>query len=232
MQKNKIQVFYQNENGVNETELKIKEDSSSDQRSDIIFYVENIPAEQTVESAVLIGEIPQLKSPVFSYTERLILQNKVKSEQNKLDILVGRLTKSLANALKYFSADALEVSYAENLALDMEKEYTARVLGEILQRIYIQYNDYPNILAGVCRILGRFELQEVMPWGPTMLIGMLVHKNETVVEYAVAVVENWADIELLPILRNLNCPSAWLRDYIDNVVEYLEECYVLHKKII
>ena len=71
-----------------------------------------------------------------------------------------------------------------------------------------------------------------MPWGPTMLVGLLSHKNESVKEYAVAIVENWTDIDLLPLLKNLDCASVWLKEYIQDVVSYLEECNVLRKEII
>ena len=61
---------------------------------------------------------------------------------------------------------------------------------------------------------------------------LLSHKNESVKEYAVAIVENWADIDLLPLLKNLDCASVWLKEYIQDVVSYLEECNVLRKEII
>ena len=131
-----------------------------------------------------------------------------------------------------------EMIEAKILASGMQKkDYFVRsciyrILGEVLQNIYVRYNDYPNMLIGICKSIGYFELNDVMPWGPTMLVGLLSHKNESVKEYAVAIVENWADIDLLPLLKNLDCASVWLKEYIQDVVSYLEECNVLRKEII
>lgn len=216
----------------NETELKEKSTSSSSYKALIIFKSKKILDEQTESSFVLNGETPKLKEKETSYIDKLIVEEKVQFEKIKLDNLVEELTPKLMTELKYFSSDDSEITSAEKLALDIEKSYSMRVLGEVLQNIYIQYNDYYNMLIGICKILGRFELKEVMPWGPTMLMGLLSHKNETVKEYAVAVVENWAEVDLLPVLRNLDCSSHWLKEYIEDVVKYLEGCYVLHKKIV
>ena len=194
----------------NETELKEKNTSSSSFSAVIIFDSTKLLYEHTDNSLTLNGETPRLEDEDVSYVDKLIIEKKIQFERTKLDILVEELTAKL----------------------DIEKNYSMRVLGEVLQNIFIKYNDYCNMLIGICRILGRFELKEVMPWGPTTLIGLLLHKSETVKEYAVSVVENWADVELLPILRNLDCSSGWLKKYIDDVVQYLEECYVLHKKTV
>ena len=42
----------------------------------------------------------------------------------------------------------------------------------------------------------------IMPWGPTMLSGLLNNRSELVKEYAIELVENWADVStLLSIYR-------------------------------
>lgn len=216
----------------NETELKEKNTSSSSFSAVIIFDSTKLLYEHTDNSLTLNGETPRLEDEDVSYVDKLIIEKKIQFERTKLDILVEELTAKLAIELKFFPLDDPEITNAEKYVLDIEKNYSMRVLGEVLQNIFIKYNDYCNMLIGICRILGRFELKEVMPWGPTTLIGLLLHKSETVKEYAVSVVENWADVELLPILRNLDCSSGWLKKYIDDVVQYLEECYVLHKKTV
>lgn len=161
----------------------------------------------------------------------LFLEYKLRKEKDRLDHLVEELTQELAYELKFFSVNDEDTS-AERKIYDIQDKYSIRVLGEVVQNIYVRYNDYPVVLAGICKGLARFDLEEVEPWGPTMLSGLLMHKNELVKEYAVMLVENWADVKLLPILRNLDCASVWLRDYIADVIKYLEECDVLHKKII
>lgn len=228
MLKTNVCFFYRNE-----TELKEKNTSSSSPNAAIIIsYSRKLLDEQTETPFILKGETPKLKDEKISYIDKLMVEEKVQFEQIKLDNLMKELTPKLITELKYLPLDDSEITNAEKLALDIEKSYSVRVLGEVLQNIYIQYNDYCNMLIGICKIIGRFELKEVMPWGPTMLMGLLAHKSEAVKEYAVSVVENWSDVELLPVLRNLDCSSRWLKEYIDDVVKYLEECYGLYKKIV
>lgn len=216
----------------NETEFKMDMEYSSLFRPVVIVKRKKNLEEKTAKEYVFIGETPKVEQEEITDFDKLLVERKVHSEKIKLDNLIDELTKKLVVSLKYFSIDDAEISQAERLALDIEREYSSRVLGEILQNIYIQYNDYSNMLLGLCKIIGRFELEEVMPWGPTMLVGLLSHKNETVKEYAVAVVENWADIDMLPILRNLDCSSKWLKEYIEDVVNYLEGYNAIHKKIV
>ena len=221
--------FYQN---LNETEIKYNDENSSLFRL-AFFLINSVSDEEATEYNVMQNEeTPKLEKNEISQIEKLLVEEQAKAKQINYDKLIEELTKKLVNSLKYFTTDDSDVSLAERMIWDIEQKYDSRVLGEILQNIYVQYNDFPKMLMGICRAIGRFELQEVMPWGPTMLVGLLSHKNENVKEYAVSVVENWADIDLLPVLRNLDCSSTWLKAYIEDVVSYLEECYALHKKII
>ena len=175
---------------------------------------------------------PILEDEKITDIQAIIRKEKVQEDDNEYKELVNLLTNELVVALKYFSVEETDISFAERKVLEIESKYSMSLIGEIFQNIYVKYNDYPNSLAGICKALGRFELKEVMPWGPTMLIGMLSHKSETVKEYAVAVVENWKSVDLLPILRNLERSSDWLKKYIDDVIDYLGEQNGIYKKTI
>ena len=185
-----------------------------------------------MEEKALVSSTSELKKQELSPFEKYFIEDKAKREQEKINQLIEKLTWELVVELKYFSIDDSEISSAERKILDIGEKYSFRILGEVLQTIYVKYNDYPNMLAGICKGLDRFDLDEVLPWGPTMLSGLLMHKSEVVKEYAVSLVENWSDTTLLPILRNLECSSLWLQEYISDVVKYLEGCHVLHKEAI
>lgn len=219
-------------NNINETELYEETESSSLNRKVSVLFYEKNKLDSTEKNNSFQNETPKLKKANVSYIEKLITEEKALAEQKRWDELVAHLTVRMTNALKYFSVEDSELTSAERLAIEIERKYSSRILGEVLQNIYVKYNDYPNILIGICKSIGYFELNDVMPWGPTMLVGLLSHKNESVKEYAVAIVENWADIDLLPLLKNLDCASVWLKEYIQDVVSYLEECNVLRKEII
>lgn len=217
---------------INETEFRGEDENSSLYQSIILYKNTKLHEDKTENEINSNSATPELVTKHISYMDRVIAEERALAQQSRLDDLIIHLTKRMENALKYFSTEDADVSSAERLALDIEGQYSSRILGEILQNIYVQFNDYPTMQMGICKSIGQFELKDVMPWGPTMLMGLLSHKNDNVKEYAVAVVENWADTDLLPILKNLHCASVWLKEYIQDVVDYLEENYALHKKII
>lgn len=218
------------EKNENETEIKFEHKETSSKE----FYVllKNYLFHSDSNEKTLVSSSFEPKKQDFSPFENYLIEYKAKKEQEKIDQLIDKLVWELVVELKYFSTDESEISSAERKILDIEENYSFRILGEVLQTIYVKYNDHPNMLAGLCKGLERFDLDEVLPWGPTMLSGLLVHKSEVVKEYAVSLVENWSDTTLLPILRNLECSSLWLQEYISDVVKYLEGCHVLHKEII
>ena len=224
--------FFFLEKSENETEIKFKHSKTSSNEFFSICkkYFEH--SDSIEEKTLISSTFKAKKSNVSPYENYIIEYYNTKKQQEKLSSIVDKLTKELAIELKYFSTEDNEISLAERKILSITEQYSFRVLGEVLQNIYVKYNDYPNMLAGICKGLERFDLNEVLPWGPTMLSGLLMHKSEVVKEYAVSLIENWSDVTLLPILRNLDCASIWLREYISNVVEYLEGCDVLYKKVI
>lgn len=215
------------ENG-NETEIKFEHKKTSSKEffvpfKSYFFDSSSIKEKMAVSSTFKPKrqEIPRVESFI-----------KVKKAQEEIKQLVNKLTLELVVELKYFSMDDSEISSAERKILDIEETYSFRILGEVLQSIYITYIDYPNMLAGICKGLQRFDLDEVLPWGPMILSCLLMHKNEVVKEYAVSLVENWSSVTLLPILRNLECSSLWLQEYISDVIKYLEGYDALHKEVI
>lgn len=217
------------EKNENETEIKFEHKETSSKEFFILLKNYIFHSDSNEEKA-LVSSTSELKKQEFSPFEKYLIEYKTKREQEKINQLINKLTWELVAELKYFSVDDSEISSAERKILDIEEKYSFRILGEVLQTIYVEYNDYPNMLAGICKGLERFDLDEVLPWGPTMLSGLLVHKSEVVKEYAVSLIENWSDTTLLPILRNLECSSLWLQEYISDVVKYLEGCDVLHKE--
>lgn len=215
----------------NETEIRFEHKETSSKEF-LVPFKKYIPHSDSNEEKVLDSSTFEPKKQEISMYENCLLEYKAKKEQERIAQLIEKSARELAVELKYFSVDSSEISSAERKMLDIEERFSFRVLGEVLQTIYVRYNDYPNMLAGICKGLERFDLDEVLPWGPIMLSGLLVHKSEIVKEYAVSLIENWSDVALLPILRNIECSSLWLKEYISDVVKYLEGCDVLHTEVV
>ena len=174
------------------------------------------------------------KELVYSELWDEIFRTRKEQQDKQRTQLVLELKQQLFYALRRSDTDSDGVSPAEQLVINIAQKHSFRILGEVAQGMYLQYNDSPSILTGLCECLERFDGEEVMPWGPTMLMGLLGHKNESVKEAAAILVENWAEISLLPALRNIEIHSDWLKAYIESVIKGLEgrEKDVLHKKAI
>lgn len=215
---------------LNETEMKLDGKDSSSNEEFVFYYVphfcsNSLKNRNSIESSKSEG-IELLQDPLVKFLK----EYQLKKTQESLTTLIKELTEELVRDLKFFSINENEVSSAEKRIWNIQEKYSFRILGEVLQNIYVEYNDSPFVLAGICKGLSQFELEEVLPWGPTMLAGMLNHKSEIVKEYSVALVESWADVSLLPILKHLDCHALWLREYILDVINYLEDCNVLSEK--
>lgn len=131
--------------------------------------------------------------------------------------------RQITSALKHFSFDDEGLEAVWRIAEEYLKSNSLSSLGNLFQEIYISSNDNINTICGICQYLASFDLDDVSPWGTMILICALNHKDETVKEYAVTLLDNWKDKSLAPVLRNLDCHSNWLRKYIENVLHSLEE---------
>lgn len=153
---------------------------------------------------------------------KLLQSIATKKEQERYNIVIDDLVSELVTDLKRFSHDEEYFVILEHHVCNIEHEYSFETMGTVLQNIYVKYNDHPKMLVGICKALCRYDLAEVMPWGPTMLSGLLNNKSELVKEYAIELVENWADVSMLPLLKNLEISSKWLHNYLQDVISNLE----------
>lgn len=144
------------------------------------------------------------------------------NEKDSRDVVVREIENILTPALSFFAYDDDSIVSAWAIIDGWNGKYSFDVLGEAFQRIYFSQADHPNILCGLCKCLMSFEMEEMFPWGASILLNLLNHTNESVKEYAVMLLENWKDKSLCSALRNMNCASDWLKDYVSNVLADLE----------
>lgn len=172
------------------------------------------------------------KSNEFSELARLVAKRNAADDEAEKDTLVRKLVYELEEALDLFDEENEEYSSAERKMIDIEHKHKMRILGEVIQDIYVHHFNNPLYLIGICRGLLRYDLDEVSPWGAAMLAGLLNHPDERVKEYTVQLIDNWSDVEILPILKTLQVTTNWLKDYVKDVVESLEKENVLSQKAI
>ncbi|MGI6635451.1 MAG: hypothetical protein ACOX7B_09805 [Christensenellales bacterium] len=187
----------------------------------------NHPTYSTESTVADLGNdiSPQFETanqPVEKVMQRL-KETQYRNNDTEYNAEIEKAVGLLSRALREFSFDEGSVSHAEKLVLSLSEEKSLRFLGEVVQRIYLSNNDDITVLEGLCVSLERFSNEEVMPWGLTMLMGLLNHKNLKVKESAIRLVDNWVSTNLLSVLKNLDCKSVWMQDYINAVVKRLEE---------
>lgn len=160
---------------------------------------------------------------LWEFTRKLLFCCIVCTVVMPTNIEIENLVSELVRDLNLFSHDDTFFANVEHSICNIERTYSFETLGTVLQNIYVKYNDHPKYLAGICKALCRYDLEEVMPWGPTMLSGLLNNKSELVKEYAIELVENWSDVRMLPLLKNIEINSKWLKEYLQDVIKNLEE---------
>lgn len=155
----------------------------------------------------------------FSKEENKWAQENAVIEQQKYHKLIEKLSTELEDCLNIFQYESRLYSKTEEMVIDIEHNYSLRILGDVIQTVYIRNYNKPNYLIGICNALLRYDLEEVKPWAIVLLSGLINHPNETVKEYVVQLIDNWNDKALLPILGTIEIVSEWLKDYVNEVVK-------------
>lgn len=146
-----------------------------------------------------------------------------KKENEKLYQITEEKEKNkLINDLKLFEQDDGYYDLFETDTCRIASEYSMKFLGQILQNIVLKYCENSRFMIALCRCLCRYDLNEVEPWGPVMVMALINHKNVFVKEEVVSVIENWADKEMLPMLRSLDVRENWMKRYLEEVIDFLQ----------
>lgn len=178
----------------------------------------NSSAEPDIKSST-----PTLPMKPVSEEEKAQIYDEVKNQEREHDQIIKLLEKKLTKVLKDYSLESEMLSQAEEMVCEVADKYPLRLLGEALTSIYIRCYDQQNVIAGICCSLERFDATEVSPWGQSIVIGLVNHKSDLVKERVISLIENWGDVSLLKVLKNIDISSKWMREYVNGVIAYLEE---------
>lgn len=149
--------------------------------------------------------------------------DEISNEEQVYDQQIKQISNELVIVLEDYSLESETMSKAEELICQIADKYSLRFLGEILTGIYVSCYNQQNVISGICSSLERFDAEEVSPWGQSIVIGLVNHKSDLVKERVASLIENWSDTSLLPALKNIDISSAWMKEYINGVITYLEE---------
>lgn len=94
---------------------------------------------------------------------------------------------------------------------------------EWIDRLFIDYFHDPSVLCSILRTIAHLDYRKIYPQGMTMATAATRHIDFEVRECGIRCFENWEDPEALKILSNIDIKEKWLREYLGDVINYLEE---------
>lgn len=175
---------------------------------------EEIEQDNTWETTSKSSISPQEKESLIESADYL-------KKQRTRDI--QGITDQLREALRKYAFDDETMEPAWHFLDSIVDVYPPDYFGESFQGIFILNNSEINCMCGLCKCLISFDFDEVFPWGQSILVGLLNHRNETVKEYAVSLLDNWKRTELVDLLKNLEIKSNWMREYVVSVIRAIEK---------
>ena len=83
--------------------------------------------------------------------------------------------------------------------------------------------EQPVFAASILRCLGHQEHLGTRSWRSALVRDALALDDVEIRDAAVQAAELWGDKDILPVLKSHSEPESWLRDYICEVIDDLEE---------
>lgn len=148
-------------------------------------------------------------------------------KQSLIDGKVEESKKALKRKIyKMLKEEQVFTGYTSLIEFHFEEllKYKPLKFKEILNEIFIEEFDKPEILSKLIEVVSNFDYEVLYPFNITMVIGSLNHVDLRVVEASVAAIEKWENKNHAVILKNISFPSPWMEKYISEVISYLESC--------
>jgi hypothetical protein len=131
------------------------------------------------------------------------------------------LTNRLLSIMIEDDLDFSFTSKAEVYVRELLSENPAAVR-EWLNDIFLSNFESTNIIKGILHIIYHLPYEIIYPEGPTMAIAALTHSNIEIKEYGIRCFESWGNKHSLHVLKKIDCPQQWLREYVTEIITYLE----------
>lgn len=148
------------------------------------------------------------------------------SEENYLNEIRHQKQQAFAKQLVNCIKDQhFEYGVYSNADSMVENEFKKNLLvtKNTLNRLFTENFETPEILIGILQIVSRLPMNKIIPEGYTMATAAISHQNIEVQECAVRCFENWTSSISISILKNVSVKLDWLQDYIDTVINNIEE---------
>lgn len=169
-----------------------------------------------------IGQITDSPiSDVFLFPK----ENYYTSEENYLNELRQRQQRNdFANKLiSCIKEQHFEYGVTSKADILISEELTKNKLAtkNTLNELFVKNFEIPSVLIGILQIISRND--KINPEGQLMALAALSHKNFEVRECGIRCFENWVSQASLTMLKNISTKPQWLQDYLNTVIDNIEE---------
>jgi hypothetical protein len=155
------------------------------------------------------------------YTSEENYLNDIRLKQQKNDFAIKLISCIREQHFEYGVTSNADILISD----EMKKNKLATKT--TLNELFVKHYDNPTILIGILQVVSRNE--NIYPEGHMMALNALLHKNFEVRECGIRCFENWVSETTLTILKNISTEPQWLQDYLNTVIDNIEEelCHTL-----
>ena len=116
-----------------------------------------------------------------------------------------------------------EISESEKYMEVAYKSDNFDCIKEALMKVYTNNFSNSHIVVGILMMISRVPYDAIEPKGTLMALGSLSHKNLEVRDRVIQCFERWNSKKGLVILKSIECSPAWLQNYANKVISFIEE---------
>lgn len=155
-----------------------------------------------------IESVPEKNDIVFD------LQKDIDWDTAKADIL---------NSLNWSDLKTGEISELESIIYSLSNLCTRIETMTWLNNLFLELFNNPLFISTLLHTLSHMDYDDVIPYGPTMAMAALNHKDDRVVSYAVKAFYNWNSKVALEYMKSVEPKADWINTEWKKVIEYLEK---------
>lgn len=147
-------------------------------------------------------------------------------QKNQREVEKSRIETYKRKVLSMLTNENIVVGYTSMTEVFLSKllENDRYEVKEILNLIYVECFDQPEILQRITEVMSNLDYDKLFPTNTILAMGVINHIDIGVQEAAIAAFEKWDDKRNLPVLKNINYTTDWIEDYAREVIQYLESC--------
>ena len=181
----------------------------------------------STSSSIDIDLIPQKeinvikKNNEYQITEKTY--NVYESKQSELtEELVSKYIIILKRIIRNDSYESGVLSEIEQYMNEYCNDSNLLFIKEAAQQIFWDNYSDAHMMQGILRLLRSKSYDEMNSQGQTICLGLMHHKSITIRDQALQTFENWNSKKALKQLRHVYCPTQWMQNHMNKVLQYLE----------